>query len=106
MHGSQNVLRARVKDIPGETVKVSSAKMTRVVAKPDELSEIDPADQRHLCYEEMKRLLYAMREIESEDSDDETLARFMTAADEMSNVIYSIELKRRHRTRTQHKFIL
>ena len=34
MHGSQNTLRARVKDI--------------VATKVDELLEIDPADHRHL----------------------------------------------------------
>jgi len=54
----------------------------------------------------MKRLFYAMREIEMEDVDEATLERFMTAADELSNVIYSIELKRRHRTRTSQKFII
>ncbi len=106
MHGSQNVLRARVKDVLGETVKVSTAEMTRVVAKVDELLEIDPADQRHLFYEEMKRLFYAMRDIEPEDLDDETLERFMKAADEMSNVLYSIETKRRSREKKTQKLAL
>jgi len=106
MHGSQNVLRARVKDILGETIKVSTAEMTRVVAKVDELLEIDPADQRHLFYEEMKRLFYAMREIEPEDLDDETLERFMKAADEMSNVLHSIEIRRRSREKKSQTFAL
>lgn len=104
--GSQNGLRAHVKEILGETVIVSTAEMTRMVAKVDELLEIDPADQRHFFYEEMKRLFYAMREIEPEDLDDETLERFMKAADEMSNVLYSIETKRRSREKKTRSFAL
>ncbi len=56
MRGSQNGLRARVKEILGETAEVSTAQMTQVVAKVDELLEIDPNDQKHFFYEEMKRL--------------------------------------------------
>lgn len=66
--------------------------------KVDELLEIDPSDKRHLFYEEMKRLFYAMREIQPEDVDDESLDQFMAAADQLSNAIYSIELKRRKKT--------
>jgi hypothetical protein len=93
--GSQNSLRARVKEILGEVVAVSTEEMTNVVQKVDELLEIDPADKRHFFYEEMKRLFYAMREIQPEDIDDESLDQFMTAADQLSNAIYAIELKRR-----------
>ena len=93
--GSQNSLRARVKEILGEVVAVSTEEMTNVVQKVDELLEIDPADKRHFFYEEMKRLFYAMREIRPEDIDDESLDQFMAAADQLSNAIYAIELKRR-----------
>jgi hypothetical protein len=93
--GSQNSLRARVKEILGEVVAVSTEEMTNVVQKVDELLEIDPADKRHFFYEEMKRLFYAMREIQPEDIDDESLDQFMAAADQLSNAIYAIELKRR-----------
>lgn len=102
--GSQNGLRARVKEILGEVSTVSSENMTAIVQKVDELLKVDPADKRHIFYEEMKRLFYAMREIEPEDVDDATLEKFMTAADELSNVIYSIELKRRDRNRSSPKF--
>lgn len=95
--GSQNSLRARVKEILGEVVSVSTEQMTTVVQKTDELLEIDPSDKRHFFYEEMKRLFYAMREIRPEDVDDESLDQFMAAADQLSNAIYSIELKRRKR---------
>ncbi len=106
MRGSQNGLRTRVKEILGETVKVSSEAMTQVIAKVDEMLEIDPADQRHFFYEEMKRLFYAMREVNPEDLDDEVIERFMAVADEMSNVLYSIDLKRRRREAKTVKFAL
>lgn len=95
MRGSQNVLRAestgaRVKDILVETIKVSTVAMTRVIATVYELLEINPADQQHLFYEEMKPLFYAMREVEPKDIDNTTLKPFMTA-DELSNVIFSFK---------------
>lgn len=101
--GSQNSLRSRVKEMLGEVVTVSSHEMVGVVQKVDELLEMDPSDKRHLFYEEMKRFFYAMREIEPEDVDDESLDEFMAAADQLSNVIYRIELKRRQRVKGAHK---
>ena len=101
--GSQNSLRSRVKEILGEVVTVSSREMAGVVQKVDELLEMDPSDKRHLFYEEMKRFFYAMREIEPEDVDDESLKEFMAAADQLSNVIYRIELKRRQREKGARK---
>lgn len=98
---SQNSLRARVKEILGEVVSVSTEQMADVVRKVDELLEIDPSDKCHLFYEEMKRLFYAMREIRPQDIDDESLDQFMAAADQLSNAIYSIELKRRKKTATK-----
>jgi hypothetical protein len=98
--GSQNSLRVRVKEILGEIMAVSSAGMTSVVEKVDELLEIDPSDKRHFFYEEMKRLFYAMREIQPDDIDDESLDQFMAAADQLSNAIYVIELKRRKQKKT------
>lgn len=78
--------------------------MAAVVLKVDELLEIDPADKRHLFYEEMKRLFYAMREIEPEDVDDQSLDHFMAAADQLSNAIHAIEMKRRRREQSARKF--
>lgn len=101
--GSQSRMRARVKDILGETDGVTGEQMTAVIHKVDELLEIDPSDKRHLFYEEMKRLFYAMREIEPEDVDDESLDQFMAAADQLSNAIYAIELKRRRREQAARK---
>lgn len=95
--GSQNGLRARVKEILGEAVTVTTEGMTAAVREADALLEVDPSDKRHFFYEEMKRLFYAMREIRPEDVDDESLDQFMSAADQLSNAIYAIELKRRKR---------
>ena len=67
--------------------------------KVDELLEIDPADQRHLFYEEMKRLFYAMREIQPEDIDDASLEAIMKSADQLGTALYAIEVKRRQRQR-------
>ncbi|MBA2681052.1 MAG: hypothetical protein H0U76_21980, partial [Ktedonobacteraceae bacterium] len=65
--GSQNTMRTRVKELLGEVVEVTTEGMTAVVQKVDELLEIDPSDKRHLFYEEMKRLFFAMREIQPDD---------------------------------------
>lgn len=104
-HGSQNSLRARVKEILGEVTTISTEQMTTVVQKVDELLEIDPSDKRHFFYEEMKHLFYAMREIQPEDIDDESLDQFMWAADQLSNAIYSIELKGHKQQRTSKMVI-
>jgi hypothetical protein len=103
MHGSQTRLRARVKELLGETREeaVSSESMASVVAKVDQMLEVDPSDTRHLFWEEMKRLFFAMREVEREDLDDEILEEFLEAADGVSNVLYRIERRRRERHRLE-----
>lgn len=99
VQGSQTRLRARVKEILGETdvQAVSSENMTEVVAHVDELLEIDPQDARHLFWEEMKRIFFAMREVQLEDLDEETMDEFMAAMDGVSNILYRIEKKRKGR---------
>ncbi len=105
VQGSQTRLRARVKEILGETVEpgVSSEGMTAVVTKVDELLEVDPGDTRHMFWEEMKRLFYAMREIEPEDLDEETMNEFFQAMDQISNVLHRIEKRRKERDNRQRK---
>jgi transcription-repair coupling factor (superfamily II helicase) len=92
-------LRARVKEVLGETdaQAISSENMTQVVAQVDELLEIDPQDTRHLFWEEMKRIFYAMREVQLEDLDEETMDEFMAVMDSVSNVLYRIEKRRKSR---------
>jgi hypothetical protein len=97
--GSQIRLRARVKEILGETdfQAIKSENMASVVAHVDELLEIDPQDTRHLFWEEMKRIFFAMREVEEDDLDDEIMNQFLSAMDWVSNVLHRIEKRRRDR---------
>jgi hypothetical protein len=99
VHGSQTRLRARVKELLGEAREeaVSSESMASVVAKVDEMLEVDPADTRHLFWEEMKRLFYAMREVEPEDLDEAVMGEFLAAVDQISNILFKIERNRRDR---------
>lgn len=107
VQGSQTRLRARVKEILGETIDedISSEGMTAVITKVDELLEVDPTDTRHMFWEEMKRLFYAMREIEPADLDEETMNEFLQSMDQISNLLYRIEKKRKDRD-NQHRKIL
>lgn len=101
VQGSQTRLRARVKELLGEisTSSVSSEGMAVAVARVDELLEVDPNDSRHMFWEEMKRLFYAMKEIEPEDLDEEMMDDFLVAMDGVSNVIVRIERRRQERHR-------
>lgn len=108
VQGSQTRLRACVKEMLGELAHnwVSSEGMAEVVAKADELLEVDPADTRHLFFEEMKRIFFAMREINAEDLDEEAMEDFLQAIDHVSNVLYRIELRRRKRVTQPQKIRL
>lgn len=99
VQGSQTRLRTRVKELLGEAQEmgISSEGMAAVVAKIDELLEVDPTDTRHMFWEEMKRIFFAMKEIEPEDLDEETMNDFLSAIDGVSNVLYRIEARRRKR---------
>ncbi|HEX6624866.1 MAG TPA: hypothetical protein VF064_14235 [Pyrinomonadaceae bacterium] len=103
VQGSQTRLRSRVKEMLGEAsaAQVSSEGVAEVVLKVDELLEVDPADTRHLFFEEMKRLFFAMREIEADDLNEEILNDFLHAVDQVSNVLSRIEKKRRERLSAQ-----
>lgn len=103
VHGSQTRLLVRVKELLGETREeaVSSESMASIVARVDEMLAVDPSDTRHLFWEEMKRLFFAMREVEREDLNDEILEEFLSAADGVSNVLYRIERRRRERHRLE-----
>lgn len=103
VRGSQNRLRSRVKELLGEGQRqeVSAGNMASVIERIDELLEIDPSDARHMFWEEMKRLFFAMRETQPEDLDEQILSDFMNAMDEVSKVLYRIELRRRKREQPQ-----
>ncbi|MGB8509186.1 MAG: hypothetical protein WCD76_12435 [Pyrinomonadaceae bacterium] len=100
VQGSQTRLRSRVKEVLGETTEpdIFSEGMAEVVARVDEMLEIDPTDTRHMFWEEMKRLFFAMREVEPADLDEEIMDDFLAAMDQVSNVLGRIEKRRRERT--------
>jgi hypothetical protein len=93
VQGSQTRLRARVKEMLGESKanEVSSEAMATVLAKADELLEVDPSDSRHVFWEEMKRIFFAMREIEPEDLNEGVLSQLMNAVDELSNALNRVQ---------------
>jgi len=100
VQGSQTRLRARVGELLGESVGPDiSSGLGTVVSVVDELLDVDPSDSRHMFWEEMKRLFFAMREVEPEDLDDETMDDFLKSMDQVSNVLQRIEKKRRARRR-------
>lgn len=106
--GSQNGLRLRVKELLGEArpQEVTSEGMAASVVRVDELLEVDPSDARHMFWEEMRRLFFAMREVEPEDLDEETLGDFMAAVDEVSKVLHRMETRRRRRQQPPQKILL
>jgi hypothetical protein len=101
-------LRVRVRELLGEAPaqEVTAESMAVEVAKADELLEIDPSDTRHMFWEEMKRLFFAMREIEPEDLDEETMDDFLQAMDHVSNVLHRIEKRRQARARQGQKLTI
>lgn len=100
VQGSQTRLRTQVREMLGDSVAPDIAGgLASVVSMVDELLDVDPSDARHMFWEEMKRLFFAMREVEPEDLDDETMNDFLKAVDQVSNVLQRIEKKRRARER-------
>jgi hypothetical protein len=105
MQGSQTRLRARVNDILSgpSTSEVISEGLASAVVMTDELLEIDAQDTRHMFWEEMKRIFFAMRTIKPEDIDDETMDEFAVAIDQISSVLHRIEKRRRKREELSQK---
>jgi hypothetical protein len=98
VQGSQTRLREQVKELLGESRQPEvSEGLVSVVARVDELLEVDPSDARHMFWEEMKRLFFAMREIEPEDLDEEIMDEFLKAMDGVSNILHRLEKRRNAR---------
>lgn len=104
--GSQNALRLRVTEILCEVVELTTEQMTAVVEKADQLLEVDPSDKRHIFYEQMKLLFYAMRDIQPEDLNDESIDKIVIAADQLFSAIRVIEMKRKQREKPVRKFYI
>lgn len=108
VQGSQTRLRARVKEMLGEakSEEISSEAMATVLAKADELLEIDPSDSRHIFWEEMKRIFFAMKEIEPEDLNEVVLGQLMDAVDELSNALNKVEQARAKRLKRAESLVV
>lgn len=94
---SQTALREQVREVLGELTLVTSEKMTAAVARVDEMLEIDPADRRHLFYEQMKDLFFALRDIQPDEIDQATLDLLVRRADELMDIIFSVQRKRQQK---------
>ena len=104
--GSQTALRERVREALGELTLVSSEKMTEAVERVDDLLRVDPEDRRHLFYEQMKDFFFALRDVRPEEIDDAMLDLMTRRADELMEVVHSIQRKRRQKEKTAPKFLI
>lgn len=102
--GSQNSLRERVREILGESGILSTETLAAANQTVDNLLSVDPRDKRHLFYEQIKNLFYAMKEIKPEDVDDKALAQFSKAADDLFLVIRAIQNRSKPKETVTHKF--
>lgn len=93
-NGSQNTLRARVREILYGDAAVTSESMVAAVEKIDDLLRIDESDSRHLFYEQMRELFFALRDIQPEELDDKTLEDIFNASGELMGVIHKIRQRR------------
>lgn len=89
--GSQNQLRERVKALLGENAVVSTETLALGLLKSDALLEVKAEDIRHVFFETMKELFYAIRRFEPTDLNEEDIEEFMAAADILTNTIHTIE---------------
>jgi hypothetical protein len=99
---SQNQLRQRVKELLGESALVSRETLALGVLKTDSLLEFNANDVKHIFFETIKDLFYAIRKIQPEELSDEEIEEFILAADTLSNSIRNIE-QRIHQRGTRRK---
>ena len=99
-------MREKVREALGELTLVSSEKMAEAIQKVDDLLRVDPEDRRHLFYEQMKDFFFALRDIRPEEIDDAMLDLMTRRADELMEVIYSIQLKRKQKEKPSLKFTI
>jgi len=103
---SQTELREKVREALGELTIVSSEKMTEAVERVDDLLRVDPEDRRHLFYEQMKDFFFAMRDVRPEEIDDAMLDLMTRRADELMEVVHSIQRKRKQKEKPPLKFTI
>jgi hypothetical protein len=99
VQGSQTGLRERVKEVLGEAQEpeMTAKTLTEALVVVDELLEIDPVDSRHLFWEQLKDIFFAIRNVAPEDLDDEILGEFTAAMDQISGVLFKIRKRKKER---------
>lgn len=102
--GSQNRLRMQVRELLGESAILSSETLSAGMQKADALLEVDPEDTRHLFFETMKDLFYAIRRFNPEDLNEADIEEFMVSADLVSNTIHGIEQRIKKRSQPKKQF--
>jgi hypothetical protein len=98
--GSQAGLRARVDEQLGvDRVQTQPAPAARTAGAEmiGELLELDPYDTRHLFWEELRRIAFALREVTPDDVDDKMLDEFLLASDRLSSVLARMQKRRQRR---------
>lgn len=103
--GSEASLRARVIEQLGERIEKLKSKESGDLGMNvvDELIELDPYDTRHLFWEELRRIALALRQVTPDDIDDKILDDFLSASDQLSNVLARVEKRRQHENRPHLK---
>ncbi len=89
--GSQNQLRERVNELLGKDTLFSRETLVLGMAKTDSLLEFNRQDVKHIFFETMRDLFYAIRSLNPEDLLDEDIAEFMTTSDALTNKLKAIE---------------
>jgi hypothetical protein len=103
--GSEASLRERVIKQLGENIEELKSKESGDLGinVVDALIELDPYDTRHLFWEELRRIALALRQVTPDDIDDKILDDFLSASDQLSNVLARVEKRRQHENRPHLK---
>lgn len=92
-------LRMRVRELLGEDL--SGGAGARTTLADEDFDFVDPSDTTHLFYDEMRRLLTALKKVRPEDLTDDLLEEFLRASDGVWNVLSRIERRKPQPTRAK-----
>jgi hypothetical protein len=97
--GSETRLRSSVDELLGKKAAPMPAAQGEDlgIGVVDDLIELDPYDTRHLFWEELRRIAFALRHVTPEDIDDKILDDFLVASDQLSGVLARVEKQRQQR---------